>query len=205
MIVLSLIKHQLPADILSDISDKISDGADGEVFALKSDPNKLIKLSIIYDQDLNDSPQNLIDKYESIRLIHDEIIKNNYDHLCKVYYFSDYFVGSRSTVEGQQYFISYFSIIERLNKTSSDETKVFHSILSHEDQNKNKSYTDDKLKDILTGLSFGLDFNYDNVVGFYNKIKFCKIKHLDVHPRNIMKSGDGNFKLIDFDRMEIKQ
>ena len=57
---------------------------------------------------------------------------------------------------------------------------------------------------MLSGLSSGLDFDEEKVIFFVNNFKKSPIIHNDVHVRNIMKDCDGNFKMIDFDRAELK-
>jgi len=93
--------------------------------------------------------------------------------------------------------------MEKLNKTTDDEKKVFYSLLSHEDRNVKKNYSLASATDMLRGMQRGLDFDYNKVFRFYRVLKESKFYHMDLHPRNIMKDTDGNFKLIDFDRVMI--
>jgi thiamine kinase-like enzyme len=94
--------------------------------------------------------------------------------------------------------------MEKLFKISEDERKIFHTILSHEDRNIVKNYPLDKVKKMLTGMSYSLDFDYNKVIFFYQNLRDCPLQHLDLHVRNIMKDIDGNFKMIDFDRMKLE-
>jgi thiamine kinase-like enzyme len=90
--------------------------------------------------------------------------------------------------------------MEKLHPLSEDEIKVFHSLVSHEDQNKIKKYSSLEINKILQGLSIGLDFDLHKVMFFCKNLNKLTIQHSDLHPRNLMKDSDGNFKLIDFDR-----
>jgi thiamine kinase-like enzyme len=94
--------------------------------------------------------------------------------------------------------------MEKLNKISEDEKKVFHSIMSHEDQNLHKNFSMSKIKNMLQGLSMGLDFDASKIIIFCENLRSTVIHHNDIHPRNIMKDNFGNFKLIDFDRCYFK-
>lgn len=96
-----------------------------------------------------------------------------------------------------------FQYLEKLNKISSDEEKVFFSILSHEDANKTKNFSMKELMCILKGLQCGLDFNINEVIDFYFLVKNSKFVQKDLHTRNIMKSN--SYKLIDFDRVYYNQ
>lgn len=93
--------------------------------------------------------------------------------------------------------------MERLNLISSDEEKVFHTILSHEDRGAEKSYKSAELQDILDGLSKGLDFDATKVKVFHEALQTSPIRHLDIVPRNIMKDDGGNFRMIDLERTQI--
>jgi RIO-like serine/threonine protein kinase len=92
--------------------------------------------------------------------------------------------------------------MEKLEKLSDDESKVFFTLLSHEDNNKKKNYTEENAIEILNKLKIGLDFDFDKVLYFFNKIMLNEINHLDISERNIMKDSCGTFKLIDFERIK---
>jgi serine/threonine protein kinase len=103
----------------------------------------------------------------------------------------------------QRYYIYYYTM-EKLQKLSEDEKKVFHSLLSHEDRNIKKDFSPAKIKEMLAGLSSALDFDEEKVIFFVNNFKKSPVIHNDVHVRNIMKNINGDFKMIDFDRCELK-
>ena len=102
-----------------------------------------------------------------------------------------------------QDFITYYYVMENLSKITEDEKKVFYSLLSHEDRNVKKNYSLSSVIDMLKEMQRGLDFDYNKAFRFYRVLKESKFHHMDLHPRNIMKDTDGNFKLIDFDRVMI--
>jgi thiamine kinase-like enzyme len=94
--------------------------------------------------------------------------------------------------------------MEKLQKITEDEGRVFHSILSHEDSGKIKDFSNEKIQELLFGMR-ALDFDAEQVTLFCNNIKTPHLSHLDIHTRNIMKDDKGNFKLIDLDRVTLSK
>ena len=184
------------------MGERLGEGADGEVFSLQDDPKKVIKLGILYEHHNGKLNQ----YYKQIRKVLDYMMQVQpaayaqvYEHEC---------IGSYSRPmpfwrSGEQKFIIYYYTMERLQKISEDEAKVFHSILSHEDRGIEKNFSSEKIQEILQGLSRGLDFDAKKVTLFCDNINRAAISHLDLHPRNILKDADGNFKAIDMDRCEF--
>jgi thiamine kinase-like enzyme len=103
--------------------------------------------------------------------------------------------GSRETINGNQDYIIYYYIMEKLQEISKDESKVFLEIFENS--------LEENIENILQKMRGALDFNKKNVMVFYTGVKNSKIKHLDLHVGNIMKDRKGNFKLIDLDLIEI--
>lgn len=172
---------------------EIGIGADGQVFEL---PNNLaIKYSILFDYD-----NNLQNNFNSRSNILNSI---NSSPFVKIYEFKKVLESSRIFDNKQQSYIVYYYIMDKLNKISEDESKVFHTLLSHEDSNKIKSYSIKEIKNICIDLSKYLDFNYTKVLEFITNYQNSEFIHLDIHPRNIMKSNE-DFKLIDLDRITRK-
>ena len=199
--VLSLCEKFCKDKIPFNISKKIGDGADGECFDLLDSPDKVIKLSVLYEYDRGD----IETQYkQSISPIIDFLISNPITIFGKIY--SHNYIGSfsRDFNGSPQSFIIYYYVMEKLNKISDDEQKVFHTILSHEDRGLNKNFSIADVKKILNGLKIGLDFNCKKILDFYSEMLCCPIVHLDLHPRNIMKDNFGNFKLIDLDRCKFR-
>ena len=212
MMVLSLCRALCSKKIPTNVGTRLGDGADGEVFAFSDDPNKVIKLCVLYDR--FDKP---IEKLytNSIATTLDYLIDNPIDVFARVYEhkylgqysrdwtFSNNEMKLHSDTKGKQQFILYYYTMEKLEKISEDEGKVFHSILSHEDRGIRKNYSMDEVRKMLHGLHRGLDFDEKRVMFFVERLKKAPIYHTDIHARNIMKDSAGNFKLIDFDRTSI--
>lgn len=98
----------------------------------------------------------------------------------------------------------YYYLTEKLNPLTEDEYKVFHTVVSHEDRNLVKNYPLAKVKKILGELAWGLDFPAQMIIFFCEALQSSPIKHLDLHPRNILKDNSGNFKLIDLNRTKLE-
>jgi hypothetical protein len=94
--------------------------------------------------------------------------------------------------------------MEKLLSLSEDEQKVFHTLLSHEDRNLVKNYSPAERQVILQNLRRGLDFDEGRVSLFVDKLNNSPVQHLDIHTRNIMKDANGNFKMIDLDRLTME-
>lgn len=202
--VLNLCQKLCPEKIPSHINlERLGDGADGEVFALENDPEKVIKFCVLYEK--ND--QKLHSAYGCISSTISYLIKELPLSYARVY--SQMYLGewSRSIVWGntqrEQKYILYYYTMEKLSKISHDEVKVFHTILSHEDREIKKNFSNGKLKEILAGLQKGLDFDAKRVIFFCDMLQKTNVQHLDLHPRNIMKDDCGNYKVIDFDRLQM--
>lgn len=94
-----------------------------------------------------------------------------------------------------------YCVMDKLNPLSDDEYKMFFSLISHEDRNIMKDLSGSKFNETLDGLSKGFEFDRKQVVKFCNLLFTSHYKHLDLHPRNIMKNKNKEFKLIDLDRI----
>jgi len=204
MQVLKLLeKHDL--SILDSSGEKISlleeigSGADGQVFNLSY--SKIIKLSVLYEDSLS-----LEIAYQSIHDRLQYLISHPEEnpHFAKLYEFKSLGIYSRILYGNlPQRYLLYYYVVEKLLKISEDEKKVFHSLISHEDANRVKKYSIKKAIQILSELSRSLDIDQQKAIFFLKNLRESKLKHLDLHPRNIMKDQLGNFKLIDFDRLQL--
>lgn len=203
MQVLKLI-HQYNFPFIHKIGEEIGHGgADGEVFSLLDDRNKAIKLSILYEQ----CDQNLVKHYQAIQKAIEYIIDLQpiaYAHVYEHEFLCNHFRPMPFWKSGKQNFIIHYHIMEKLQKITEDERKVFHSILSHEDRKIKKNFSSNKIKEMLDGLARGLDFDAEKIKLFCDNIRGAPILHLDIHLRNIMKDEAGTFKLIDLDRIELE-
>ena len=199
MFVLSLCKKFCPDKLPVLPGIKLGDGADGEIFSIENEPDKVIKLSILYDTE--ETP---LKNFQKIEALVGRIMIERPSAYVRVY--AQGYLGrfSRDTCSGEQEFILYYYIMERLEKITEDECKVFHSILCHEDRGIKKDFSPLEMQKMLTGLSRGLDFSAEKVTLFCNNIKEAPVAHIDLHVRNIMKDVFGSFKLIDLDRLKME-
>lgn len=195
--MLKLFKEYYPGKIPPIHSNRLGAGFDGEVYQLLEDYNKVVKFSVVYDCHYGN--------YANLDKVLSYLTMNNaqaYAHVYERKYLGEYSYMSRDAQERKC--LLHYYIMEKLNKISEDEYKVFYSIISHEDRNIVKNYSIEKIRDILKGLSKGLDFDEKKIIFFYESLIDGPIIHNDLHPRNVMKDGSGHFKLIDFDRCILK-
>lgn len=178
--------------------EEVGSGADGDVYSIKNDKLKVIKYTVQYCWDDININEIVSSKFEVMAKIKQE------NHIfANVYDFKFLGKGTRNIVDGSQNYLLFSCIMEKLNKITDDEKKIFHTLLSHEDCNKIKKLKQSQVNKILQSMHGYIDFDYDAVKKFYNNVISSKIKHSDMHPRNIMKDNFGNFKFIDFDRVHL--
>lgn len=176
-------------------SKLLGKGADGEVY-ITDDPNIVIKFSALYELD-ND----VTDVYtKTIHSIINYLISHPVDSFARIYTYECLGTFSKYSLK----FVLYSYTMEKLENISDDEEKVFHTILSHEDRGIVKNFSIKEVQEKLQGLSLGFNFDENKVIIFYNALKKSPIKHNDIHERNIMKDKMGNFKMVDFDRAQLK-
>ena len=195
---LDLLQQFAPEKINYDVSEILGDGADGQVFSIKSDPSTVIKYSILYDLDYSNQ-LNL--KYSNIDKVFNFIKNNKNKAIAKIYDFGLLYKGVRTTTIGQQEYIIYFSTYEKLKKISEEEKKALHSLLDFYEKNEKL----EKVKNEMKVLSKYFDFNHEKYVDFYQNLCLLNFHHNDMHIRNIMKDESSNLKLIDFDKSTIME
>ena len=130
---------------------------------------------------------------------------NNISHFVKVHDYNTLIEGTRKFAGKDQKYTVYWCLMDKLNDLSVDESKMMYTLLSHEFNNKVKNFTLEEASKILDDLSKGLEFEKDKVLEFYHSYMTGKIIQTDLHSGNIMKDNGGNFKLIDLDRLTIKE
>lgn len=170
-------------------------GADGEVYESN---NIIYKLSIIYDH------YHCIDfekKFSSTIEIIQSLVNYPDPAFVSVLKFENLLSGYREAANNKQKYHIYCYQMPKLFPLTEDEKKVLHSLISHEDNNIQKTFD----VALATTLKKHLEFDLDKLVEFSNNISKSKYLHLDMHDRNIMKDMHGNFKLIDLDRITLKQ
>jgi hypothetical protein len=169
---------------------EIGRGSHGQVYSLIDDPSRVIKYSVVYCD-------NLFDQYR----IFDEVLSLLRKEKDKAFVSPFEWGYLNQGIDS----LTCFCTLEKLKRISEDEHRVFHSILSHEDANVDKSFSPIELDQILSGLARGLSFNRSKVNDFYNSITESRFQHSDMHPRNVMKNVNGDFKLIDLDSVIIRE
>jgi thiamine kinase-like enzyme len=199
-----LCSHLIPVET----DQFLGEGADGDVYQIKDDPNKVIKFSKLYDAY---SYKELENDFAKILAILSYLERYTSSIFAKVYSHGHMGTFDRNQVyylngkefNRKQKFVLYYYIMEKLQKISDDEYKVFHSIISHEDRGYPKDYSIKKISNMIDGMHKGFDFDKQKVLSFCKGIQESVIEHHDIHERNIMKDIDGNFKLVDFDRASL--
>lgn len=174
MQVLKLLKHNM----FPNLGRELGEGKNGQVFELN---DKVIKLGIIFDDGFLDI------HYNHINYILAYIKRNNPNICCKVYEHNYLDSGYRNTVNGQQKYIIYYYIMEKLFPLTKDEKIALDILLASENE-----------KNI-----FDLDLDVEKVKLFCENIASSSIKHYDLHFGNIMKDYYNNFKMIDFEDCKI--
>lgn len=194
-----LVQEKCPNLVPVSVGNSLGGGCDGEVFEIIGQTDKVIKFchlsSIVHEID---------EQYNQVSKVLNYLIHNPnpayahvYAHTC----LGNYTIKSGNYIEQQV--LLYYYTMEKLFIISDDERRVFSTLVSHEDREKKKDYGPEKVSKILDDLSRGLDFDAERVTFFCENFRKYAVRHLDVHPRNIMKDSAGNFKLVDFDRAQL--
>jgi hypothetical protein len=181
--------YQLPYQI----GKEIGTGADGECFELPHHPDKVIKLSILYQTNNSNLQQLYLPISETL----------HYLIVARPSVYARVFEYQMINIWDQGYLIYYY-LMERLIPLTADEEKVFHTITSHEDRRIEKDLSEKIVNNKLMWLSKGLEFNIHKVKLLCRELQYTNIQHNDLAPRNIMKDKYNNYKIIDFDRCQLK-
>lgn len=180
-----------------DVQEEIGIGAQGTVFSIKNTSN-VIKISALYDWN---KYKNFENEYENISQVYNFIINNKPINVVSIFEFNKIHDGLRKTYNGEQRYIIYFSIQERLNNLTEDEKKVFKTVCQSVNNELDSSHS---IEAILKDLSSWYDFDLNKIIIFYNSLKQSRIEHKDFHIGNIMKDKNNNYKMIDFDLAQLK-
>ena len=173
---------------------KIGKGVDGEVFLFKEKEDRVVKFGSLF---LESSSLDI----EVLNYNISFFIKHNPQAFVRVYeyvYLGNVYIDDKKVA-------LYYSVMEKLNAITDDEKRVFNTLVSHQDSNKVKDLSPQVIDKLISYLEIGMDFEAHKVRQFCRTIDGNNIKHLDLHERNIMKDDQGNFKLIDLDRIQINQ
>lgn len=204
MLVHSLCQKLCPDKLPVQPVESLGNGSDGEALTIQGQPDRVIKLSVMYEY-----PGHELKGYQQIQQVLDYAMTTQPSAYVRIYehgYLGTYSRQIHVPPRGRakQDLLLYYYIMEKLFKITEDEKKVFHSIISHEDRGIDKNYSDEKIGEMLQGMSRGLDFDAEKIILFCHRLHEAKIKHQDLHPRNIMKNIDGNYKSIDLDRCSLE-
>lgn len=155
------------------LGKEIGSGVDGQVFEKYGDDSRVIKLSY----------QDNFTAFENAWLI----------HVCQPKHFVSVFDFGcfNDTI--------FWVEMEKLIPLTEDENRLFHTLLSHEDANKQKQFK----PEILNELANWLILDKQKAQDFCVTATSGPIKQPDLHIRNIMKNSRGDFKIIDLDRLHI--
>jgi thiamine kinase-like enzyme len=199
MKVLELVNEYSPQLLIKfKLGEELGYGADGNIFDLIDSPDRVIKISILYEY------LNLYNiNYEITSKVLSYLKANKPSAYAHVFEHESLYNGTRTTCFGMEKYTLHYYVMEKLYKITEDEKKVFHSIMSHEDLGIKKQYSTNVVNDMLQGMKKGLDFDLDKILFFYKSIKQSYVIHNDLHVRNIMKDNNNSYKLIDFDRCSL--
>lgn len=180
----------------------IGSGSQGEVYCLKKEPNKVIKLS-------------LLDSWHYQRKANREYIKSSFlsvmgylkenHHSCcaKVYDFGVKDIPKQLKVRKYENFSHFsFSILEKLKEISRDEQLVFDCIAHHFDiKERDLEKVTQTIK--KNCYHYGIEIDFKKIIDFYSQVISIPINHNDFLGCNFMLDDNDNYKLIDFDRATL--
>ncbi len=198
-----LIEPKLKDKFTFSLGQEIGYGAQGNVFVINDHPERVMKISFMYD--IHD--ETIESKFESVSKIYNYIKDNNPSGLVRIYDFGHLTDGTRevySYIKDQKKFqkiIIFYSIQEKLQQLSEDEKKVFKTICQLW---RSELELKRPLEEVIAEQAVFLDFNQAKVNEFVKHITDCPVDNRDKHRRNVMKDSDGNFKMIDFDLAQLK-
>jgi hypothetical protein len=179
------------------IKETLGSGSNGEAYLLED--GSVLKVSALIDWAHKEL--DIREEYAQIWWILRQIKQEQPIHLVKLH---DLGVIACGRLPEKQNYTIYYYRMERLFPLTEDETKVFQTVISHEDRHLIKHFKPKELDSVLKGLDKGLEFSAERVRTFYQQIQASKFRHLDLHQRNIMKTAEGEYRLIDLDRMKTR-
>jgi hypothetical protein len=208
-----LTRHKI--DLPFKLGEEIGCGCDGQVFEVIEGygeygyPIKrgsVIKLSAIYGT-------NSYRQYLRVAAHLGFLQHNRTPHFAAVFNFGllvhfdlpETISSTSNRMQPKESCTVYFYEMEKLLPLSSEETKLFHTLLSHEDANKQKDFSPEGLTKRVDELADWFIFEKKDVLAFCLAATSGKIRHKDLHERNIMRNRLNQFKLVDLDRLELTQ
>ena len=93
--------------------------------------------------------------------------------------------------------------MDKLNKLSGNEYKMFYNLLPHEQEVRN-NISDKKIECVLQDTEHSFSIDCAKILKFCEHIKKSPVSHQDLHPQNVMINNIGEYRLIDLDRCTLK-
>lgn len=196
MLVRKLCQQYCPDRLPANLGERLGDGADGEVFALTNQSDRVIKLGVIL-QRTSRSPE---DTYQDMKEVLSALVDRQSNAYVRVHEYGELYRGSRPWGDGMQNFLLYYYTMDKLRELMPDERAVFAAILEHPDRIISSNCNPAVLERFLQEWCGGLDIDRPRVMLLFDRYQSAAIEHQDLHQRNIMKDADGDYKLIDIER-----
>lgn len=166
----------------------LGSGSQGDVYQL-SDPEKVIKFSVIVDDD------NLIDKKdlkENYIKVMSFLKKSNFPCFPKIYEFG--------VVEKDKLYA--YCVMEKLFKLSVKEEDLFESL---NDYLTFRYSNMERVKSTITNYieKRKMKVNMEKIMDFYTQVICSPVEQGDFAGPNFMRDNNFNYKVIDFDRATL--
>lgn len=166
-------------------------GAHGHVFALVDQPTKVIKVAWAPAATQYSPSSSWV--FDRVQETYQYLLRHQISILAQVEQFDPLLL------EGDRQY--YAVVMERLLSLTEDENKVMKSVC----MDYNGQIAEGTAIKHLQELHQWLSFDKEKALEFYRAVSDLPIVHRDFHRRNIMKDASGNFKLIDFELLVIKE
>lgn len=184
-----------------DMNRKLGGGADGEVYPSLDDPTQVYKLCIMHDQ----FQEPVLSRYDRLSTIFSFLRDTPPNSYGRVFNFSKVELSEEAAKRySNGAFIFHYYSMEKLERPTDDEIRVLESLISCQGGIR-YNYSMDATRVLLEGLIKGLTFNMEKMMTFANDYVLCPIIQTDLHTGNILKDKEGNFKVVDFDRLTFKK
>lgn len=169
----------------------IGSGFHGEVWSLFDQPDKVVKLAWapIIDQDYHPKWT-----WQHIHNTYQYLIQHPSPTLATIYEVN---VSVRIPHTNRQY---YSVLMEKLLPLTDDELKVMTSVV----MDYNGNIESGKCLQHIQELQEWLEFDAAQAEHFYDSLVQLPVVQRDFHSRNIMKDKEGEFRLIDFECLDLK-
>lgn len=180
-----------------NFGEKLGSGAHGDIWELLNYPDKVMKVAwapLDVPKEFHNLPNNIGQRwtFPNVQATYQYLLQHQFPALAKIFDFRP--LHKRTD---RQY---YSVLLERLQPLTEPEQKVMKSVC----MDYNGNIETGKCLYHIDELKGWLEFNAHKVITFYTALGNLPVIHRDFHRRNIMKDAQGNFKLIDFELLDIK-